>query len=58
MKQYFENILSEIVTTTENTGLYRNYFSTANLTYYPKHLYKYRDCNNEYNFQMLEDEYL
>ncbi len=58
MNQYFENILSEIVTATENTDLYKNCFSVTNLIHYPTHLYKYRDCNNEYNFQMLEEEYL
>lgn len=31
---------------------------SVNLKYYPQYLYKYRTCDENYNFEMIEQEYL
>lgn len=57
MKPYFDKIIDDIVTKHENgTTNASNY--KVKLKYYPEFLYKYRDCKNNYNFEMIEQEYL
>lgn len=59
MKQYFENMLEKIIFSTEQySDVSSDCFTTTNITHYPEYLYKYRSCNKDFNFQMLEDEYL
>lgn len=54
MKQYFEDIIDNII----DSDAEPKKFASNNLQHYPKQLYKYRDGKNEYDFQMLEEQYL
>lgn len=54
MKQYFEEKINKIISSYETDIC----FTKDDLKHYPKHLYKYRDCKNSYNFRMIEEEYL
>lgn len=54
MKDYFENRISEIISPTNNNPN----IDVDILNHYPKYLYKYRDCKEEYNFQMIQNSYL
>lgn len=54
MKKYFENAIDRL---TDPCGTEID-FTFSDLKYYPKYLYKYRDCGKEYAFQTIEDEYL
>ena len=54
MKQYFEDIIDNII----GSEAEQKEFASNNLQQYPKQLYKYRDGKNEYDFQMLEEQYL
>ncbi len=58
MKQYFENQLDEMVLADVQSRPYTGCFAVENLGQYPTHLYKYRDCHEEYNFAMVEEGYL
>lgn len=58
MKQHFEKQLDEMVLADTQARPYSGFFSVKNLKHYPTHLYKYRDCNKEHNFSMIEDGYL
>lgn len=58
MKEYFEGVLDSIVTAAENKTQFNSCLTVVDLKHYPKHLYKYRDCRSEYNFEMLEEGYL
>ncbi len=55
MKPYFENQLDMLA--SEN-GTQKSGFAVSDIKHYPTHLYKYRTCDNEYNFEMLEQGYL
>ena len=54
MKPYFEKIF--------NIAFADDYDSndefSVNLKHYPQYLYKYRTCDKDYNFEMIEEEYL
>lgn len=52
MKPYFEKTFSDFV---NNEDFPKN--TAIRLQHYPK-LYKYRSCENEYNFEMIEQGYL
>ena len=54
MKPYFEQALENII--TNNVSVDR--FTIDCLKNYPQYLYKYRTCSKEYNFEMVEQEYL
>ena len=54
VNQYFENQLTALLT---NTGHFSE-ISTEKQMHYPAHLYKYRTCDNGFNFVMIEHEYL
>lgn len=54
MKQYFENQLSVLLANSEHFSK----ITDANLKFYPSYLYKYRTCNESFNFEMVEQEYL
>ena len=58
MKQHFEKQLDEIVLADIQARPYTGCFPADNLKHYPAHLYKYRDCNKEHNFTMIEEGYL
>lgn len=58
MKPYFETLLDNLVSPKPNCNLDNINFSFDNLKHYPTYLYKFRDCNKEYNFDMLEEDYL
>ena len=54
LKPYFEKIF--------NIAFANNFDANdellVNLKHYPQYLYKYRTCDKEYNFEMIEQEYL
>ena len=54
VERYFEEKINRIVSSTETDISFPN----DELKHYPRYLYKYRDCKSEYNFQMIEEEYL
>ena len=54
LKQYFENVIDNIVCQQEKL----NGLKPGDLQHYPKLLYKYRDGTNDYDFQMLEEQYI
>lgn len=54
MNQYFENQLGIFLT---NSDRFSN-TATINCKFYPSNLYKYRTCNKDFNFEMIEQEYL
>lgn len=54
VKQYFEDRINKIISSTETDIS----FTEDDLKHYPRYLYKYRDCKQDYNFQMIEEEYL
>ncbi len=58
MKQYFEKQLDRMVQADIHAETYSDCFSVENLKCYPSQLYKYRDCNIEHNFTMVEEGYL
>lgn len=58
MRQYFDEKLSEFIKTETNSNLNNSCYILECLRHYPKHLYKYRDCMQEYNFEMIEEGYL
>lgn len=58
MKQHFEKQLDEMVLADVHARPYTGCFPADNLKHYPAHLYKYRDCNKEHNFTMIEEGYL
>lgn len=54
MNQYFENQLGIFLT---NSDRFSN-TATINCKFYPSYLYKYRTCDKDFNFEMIEQEYL
>lgn len=54
MKQYFEDRINKMISSNETNIS----FTEDDLKHYPRYLYKYRDCKQDYNFQMIEEEYL
>lgn len=58
MKQHFEKQLDEMVLADIQARPYTDCFSADSLKHYPAHLYKYRDCNKEHNYAMIEEGYL
>lgn len=58
MKQYFDNQLNKMVEADVQSRPYTGSFSVESLKHYPEYLYKYRDCNKEHNFTMIEEGYL
>ena len=58
MKQHFEKQLDEMVLADIHARPYIDHFSVNNLKHYPTHLYKYRNCSAEHNFDMIEEGYL
>lgn len=58
MKEFFEKQLDAILSGDESTLAYPSAVLEEKLKAFPPHLFKYRDCKKEYNFAMIEDEYL
>ena len=58
MKRYFQDRLEQIVLSDSQSTPYEASFMVDDLAQYPHCLYKYRSCDQEYNFEMLEEEYL
>ena len=54
VKQYFKDRINKMISSTETDIS----FTEDDLKHYPRYLYKYRDCKQDYNFQMIEEEYL
>lgn len=54
VKQYFEERISKIISSNETDVS----FTEDDFKHYPRYLYKYRDCEHDYNFQMIKDRYL
>lgn len=48
-------ILYEMITGNKNIYSDVQTFRTIDFSHYPTHLYKYRDCNEEYNFKQVFD---
>lgn len=54
MKPYFEKIFNIAFDDDSDSN---DEFS-VNLKHYPQYLYKYRTCDKDYNFEMIQQEYL
>lgn len=54
VERYFEGRIKKLLSSVETEVS----FTKDDLIHYPRYLYKYRDCRNKRNFEMVEDEYL
>ena len=52
MNKYFKEKLDQLI------GIGDDKTITIQIDKYPQYLYKYRDCNSPYNFDMIESQYL
>lgn len=58
MKQYFEEKLSVLIEQNENNQIGGDGCKASDMKNYPQQLFKYRNCGKEFNFEMIEEEYL
>ena len=59
MKQYFFKIIKDIVLANPaGKPTLSKYITSDSIVNYPQYLYKYRTCDKEHNFEMIEEEYL
>ena len=59
MKQYFIDIIKEIASETpEHMVNASRHLTPDSIKNYPEFLYKYRTCDKEHNFEMIDEEYL
>ncbi len=55
LKPYFETMLKTML---KKDSTSEDVFSIFDASYYPKQLFKYRSCDSEYSFDILENDYL
>ena len=59
MKKYFVDIIKNTLENTpDNAKRVTALLNEKTIDFYPKFLYKYRSCDKEHNFEMLEQEYV
>jgi len=58
MNPYFEKQLEAIALADVQGYTYVGELASEDLIHYPTHIYKYRNCSAEHNFDMIEEGYL